>query len=297
MSTPSRAVILTHGGAGNDEAAKDGCERACAAGLDVLHRGGSAREAATAAVVVLEDDPRMNAGTGSVMRIDGGVIECDAAVMDHDGFGATAALQGFKNPVLLAAHIYALPHMLVVGEGARALAERLGLVAADLSTDAAREKHAARAGTLAQHSLWQGQDIARVFGRAVTDGNACDTVGAIVRDAHGRFAAASSTGGIWCALRGRVGDAPIPGAGIYVGEAGAVVATGIGELIWKEMLALRVHDALARGATADEALADALARYKDRASDVDIGVLVVGKKNEAGGATRRMPFALAHAAL
>lgn len=293
--TTQGAFVCTHGGAGNDARVRDGCERACEAALEVLARGGSARDAAISAVVVLEDDPRMNAGTGSVLRIDGGVIECDAAVMDEDGFGAVAALEGVKNPVRLAAHVYTLPHLLVVGRGARSLAQRLGLEEADLATDAARAKHAARVGTLGAHSLWQGQDIARVFGRSVDDGDACDTVGAIVRDAHGRFAAASSTGGIWCALSGRVGDAPIPGAGIFVGAHGAVVATGLGEHIWRERLALRVHDDLAAGCTSSDALAHAhaLARFEGRAADVDVGVLVVGREDDAAGATRQMPWACA----
>jgi len=289
------AFVCTHGGAGNDARVRDGCERACDAAMEALASGASARDAAIAAVVVLEDDPRMNAGTGSVLRIDGGVIECDAAVMDEDGFGAVAAVEGIKNPVRLAAHVYALPHLLVVGRGARALARRLGLEEADLATDAARAKHAARLGTLGAHSLWKGQDLARLFGRSLDEGDACDTVGAVVRDAHGRFAAASSTGGIWCALSGRVGDAPIPGAGIFVGAHGAVVATGLGEYIWRERLALRVHDDLADGVSSADALARALARFDVRASDVDVGVLVVGRDDDAAGATRQMPWACARA--
>lgn len=286
------ALVLTHGGAANDPAVADGCQTACAAAHDTLARGGSALDAAVAAVVVLEDDERMNAGTGSTLRLDGS-IQTDASVMDAHGFGAVAGLEGIKNPVCVARAVYDTPHRLVVGRGARELADRLCLPAADLSTPRAREKHAARMATLGSGlfaAMWK--DVPDVFWKkAAHAGGACDTVGAVVRAPDGSYAAAGSTGGIWCALPGRVGDVPIAGAGLWVGEAGAVVATGVGEVIWAEMLCVRTHDAMAAGATPQRAVDEAIALMRARYPGMDVGLLAVSAQGGAAAVTDRMPWA------
>ena len=86
-------VILTHGGAASPSKNADGCVLAAEAARAVLAAGGDALAAALAATAMLEDDPRFNAGTGSNLRLDGGVIEMDAAVMVSDGrFGAVPIL-------------------------------------------------------------------------------------------------------------------------------------------------------------------------------------------------------------
>lgn len=286
------ALVLTHGGAANDPAVADGCQRACDAALDALARGGSALDAAVAAVIVLEDDERMNAGTGSTLRLDGS-IQTDASVMDARGFGAVAGLEGIKNPVRVARAVYDTPHRLVVGRGARELADRLGLPAAELATARAREKHAARMKTLGEGlfaAMWK--DVPDTFWKkAASAGGACDTVGAVVRSTDGSYAAAGSTGGIWCALPGRVGDVPIPGAGLWVGEAGAVVATGVGEVIWSEMLCARTHDAMARGASAQRAVDEAIADMRQRHPGMDVGLLAVDAHGGGAAVTDKMPWA------
>ena len=75
-----RGCIVAHGGAGSPSDWKDGPESACKAGSRCLASGGSALDAVEIAVALLEDDPRFNAGTGSVLRLDGS-IEMDAAIM------------------------------------------------------------------------------------------------------------------------------------------------------------------------------------------------------------------------
>ncbi len=98
------------------------------AGFEILRAGGSALDAATAAVVVLEDDPRFNAGTGSALTVDG-EVECDASVMCGDGrAGAVGALRDVKNPIRLARLVMEkTPHVLLVGAGAAAFAAECGL--------------------------------------------------------------------------------------------------------------------------------------------------------------------------
>lgn len=115
----SKPVLVTHGGAGGPRENSDACERAGDAGLRALAEGGNALSAAVAATVVLEDDPRLNAGTGSNLRLDGETIEMDAAVMTGDArFGAVAAIQRVRNPVEVARAVLDTPHLLLAGEGA-----------------------------------------------------------------------------------------------------------------------------------------------------------------------------------
>ena len=103
------AALIVHGGAGDwspadgdGDAVVAGCGAAARAGFAILRAGGSALDAVTVAVAVLEDDPLFNAGTGSALTVDG-EVECDASLMGGDGrAGAVAALRDVKNPIRLA---------------------------------------------------------------------------------------------------------------------------------------------------------------------------------------------------
>lgn len=285
-----KPCVVTHGGAGHDEQHTPICERACEAAARALTDGASAKAAAIAAVQVLEDAPELNAGTGSVLRVDGATVQCDAAVMDAAGFGGVAAVEGVRHPVLLADAVYDLPHLLVVGDGAATLADRLGLERRDLLTDQRRDQHRAR---LASRTAGGEDDegINAIFSLATDGGTACDTVGAVVRDASGDVAAAGSTGGLWCALRGRVGDTPIPGAGLDVDDRHAVAATGVGEVIWRHRLSWKALVALASAEDVSAALDDVLKGVPKIGPGADLGLIAVGPHGGGAACTRRMPWA------
>jgi beta-aspartyl-peptidase (threonine type) len=222
-------MILVHGGAGDlhpgedPKPSIDGCLAAARAGHAVLEAGGSALDAVLAAVVVLEDDPHFNAGTGSVLNADG-EVETDASVMTGDlKAGAVGALKGIKNPVLLARLVMErTKHVLLVADGALRFAKEQGVSLVDpasMITERARQKWS-RTGT----------------------------VGAVARDAEGCLAAATSTGGTTKKLPGRIGDTPLIGCGTYALDgAGAASCTGIGEAIIKTTLARWAVDRLASG--------------------------------------------------
>src|SRR5262245_13096420 len=122
-------AIIVHGGAGGDstrapEALRDGMTGAVSAGWRILGDGGSALDAVEAAVRILEDNPRFNAGRGSVLTTEG-TVELDASIMEGDQLrcGAVAAVIGIPNPVSLARRIAEDGrHVLLVGEGARTFA-------------------------------------------------------------------------------------------------------------------------------------------------------------------------------
>src|SRR5207302_2003997 len=163
-----------------------------------------------------------NAGTGSQIRIDGRTIQMDASVMDSRGrFGAVAAIESVKNPVKVARAVVGTPHILLVGDGATRFARALGMPPYDPSTPRTREKARRLRRRLDARDPkldepWRTFDWRRHwnFERGPDEH---DTVGVAVRTADGRFAAALSTGGTSITLRGRVGDVPILGAGIYAG--------------------------------------------------------------------------------
>src|SRR5271169_6013196 len=103
--------LIVHGGAWPipDEAVaacKEGCRHALEAGWAVLNRGGGAADAVEAAIVILEDDPVFDAGTGAHLNRDG-QVELDAIVMDGATLqaGAVAALHRVKNPIRLARRV------------------------------------------------------------------------------------------------------------------------------------------------------------------------------------------------
>ena len=237
-------VVVVHGGAGNGPRGGEvataphraALTEAVGAARAALCAGGSALDAAVAAVVLLEDCPLFNAGRGAVPTSPG-AFELDAAVMEgiERRTGAVAAVVGVRNPVLLArAVMERTPHVLLAAEGARALAAREGL-------ELAGEE-------------WFAE---RAAGHEPGDASALGTVGAVVCDAGGRLAAATSTGGVRGQMPGRVGDTPIPGAGTYADDRVAVSGTGAGEAMLRHVAA---HEVAALVRHAGLTIEDAAAR-------------------------------------
>lgn len=268
---PSAHVVLVHGGAGAVPMASRAyhaaaCLRAARAGDAVLRAGGRALDAVCAAVMVLEDDPHFNAGTGACLD-ESGALSLDAGVMDgeHLDAGAVACLPAFKNPVLIARRLLeARGPVLLAGEGARAYAVSEGFAPAEgeaMLTPASRA------------------NLADAKARGATLGWAGGTVGAVARDARGHVAAATSTGGKTNKRVGRVGDTPVLGAGTYADDAlGAASATGDGEAFMRLLLSKSAVDALARG-DADAARA-VIAHLGERLGALG-GILLVSPSGEA----------------
>lgn len=221
-------ALIVHGGAGADPASgreelRRGIRDAVAAGWAVLSQGGGAVAAVETAVCVMEDNPRFNAGRGSVLTSEG-TVEMDGSIMEGDGLksGAVACVTAMRHPISLARRILEDGrHSFYVSEGAMARARALGLPFCDpkeLITDAQRKR---------LESLIDG------------------TVGAVVLDRRGLIAAATSTGGTAGKLPGRVGDSALIGCGTYAeSTSGGVSCTGDGEAIIRVVLARRTIDIL-----------------------------------------------------
>jgi len=264
-------VLAVHGGAGTidrnrsalDRAPSyhEGLRRALAAGRDALAAGGSALDAVTRAVVVLEDDPLFNAGKGSVFTA-AGTQEMDAAVMegrDHRA-GAVAGVFGPRNPVLAARAVMEHSHhVLLIGDGALAFCREQ------------RVPFAAPGYFSTEERL---RELRNALGKRQRDA-AEGTVGAVACDRDGNLAAATSTGGMTGKTPGRVGDSAIIGAGTYADNATcAVSATGHGEFFMRYGIAFEIAARLRHAGQplqqAAEAVVEALAEFGGRGGVVAV---------------------------
>ena len=249
-----KPTIVVHGGAGawrrdNDAEVRAALREALQAGGAVLERRGRALDAVQAAVEVLEDSPYFNSGRGAVATADG-TVELDAAIMDGTGrrAGACAAVKGIRHPVALARTILdGTPHVLMAGEGAERVADEAGLerVPAEWFERAhgmsGPEPIPVGAGAAARAAELALQAPANHPSHDEIPFDEAETVGAVAVDAAGHLAAATSTGGMRGQLPGRVGDAPLPGAGTYAEDGVcAVSGTGDGEAFITAMAAHEV---------------------------------------------------------
>ena len=190
------------------------------AGAKVLAEGGSAMDAIKAAIIPMEDSPLFNAGKGAVFTWDG-TNELDSSIMDgrDRSAGAVAGVKTVKNPILLADSVRtASPHVMLMGAGAEAFAVEQGFAVTPPEYFATQARREALERMKAQQL--SALDVDHKFG----------TVGAVALDMQGNLAAGTSTGGMTGKRWGRVGDAPVIGAGTYAdNRACAVSATGWGE--------------------------------------------------------------------
>ncbi|HEY2628448.1 MAG TPA: isoaspartyl peptidase/L-asparaginase [Usitatibacter sp.] len=290
-------ALIAHGGAGSwrpgsGQDAVDGMKVAAEAGRAILRAGGSSLDAVCASVVLLEDNPIFNAGTGAVLNFDG-FCELDASVMEsrESRVGAVAAMQRVKNPILVARKVMEeTDHVMLAGDGAQRFARVMGFGDHDPVTPARKadwqekRKHVDDAlgmGALKMHRFLK--DHPEYAG---------GTVGCVAVDQDGILAAATSTGGVTMKLVGRVGDTPLVGAGNYASRQVAASATGTGEYVMRILAARAISEAVERGASLERAMADVLDRlHRDFAAD--IGLIAVDSAGTplARHLTRDMPHA------
>ncbi|MEN9527234.1 MAG: hypothetical protein RLY56_1185 [Pseudomonadota bacterium] len=262
-------AIAIHGGAGviareqlgpDDGASyRAGLAEALDAGYAVLERGGSSLDAVTTAVRILEDNPLFNAGRGAVLTHEG-QAELDASIMTgHDlKAGAVSGIKRIRHPIDLARKVMEdSPHVMLYGAGAEEFASSRGFefVPNEFFITPQRQQQLER--------VLQGRTQPR------NELSGLGTVGAVAIDSAGNLAAATSTGGMTNKRWGRIGDAPIIGAGTYANNAScAVSATGHGEYFIRSVVAYDIC---------------ALMEYKGYSLDRAATEVVKGKLVERGG--------------
>ena len=271
--TTAKPAVIVHGGAGpiRDESLPqrlDGCQAAAQAAWKILAQSGSALDAAEVAVIALEDNPLFNAGTGSTLNQCGNV-EMDAGIMDGASLraGAVAAVQGIKNPIKLARRLLEDGrHVMLAGEGALMFAREIGFP--ECSPESLVGEH--------ERKRWTEKH---------------GTVGCVVLDSNGKIAVATSTGGVFNKLPGRIGDSPLPGCGTYADDRGGVSCTGFGEAIIRMVLGKTAVDFLCEGIDPNAAARKALALLEAK-TGAQAGLIMIDGQGRIGYArnTTHMPI-------
>lgn len=299
---PARITLVIHGGAGTitrqnmtpdkEKAYTEALNQALQTGYAVLKRGGTSLDAVEAAVRFMEDSPLFNAGKGAVFTHDGR-NELDAAIMDGQTLkaGSVAGVTVVRNPISAArAVMEKSEHVLLMGAGAEQFAREKGLTMVEpgyfytearyqqLQKALAAEKGsvpdqlntptptpATSAPGKTKVKLKAGKPGSYAEPPIFTEGRKYGTVGAVALDQYGNLAAATSTGGMTNKRYGRVGDAPIIGAGTYAdNQSCAISCTGWGEYFIRGTVARDVAARMEYGqaplASAAQATLDKVAR-------------------------------------
>ncbi|WP_250433473.1 isoaspartyl peptidase/L-asparaginase family protein [Hanstruepera flava] len=247
----SEFAIVIHGGAGTilrknmspekEAAYKAKLEEAIRVGYNILRHGGSSLDAVEKTINVMEDSPLFNAGKGSVFT-NAGTNELDASIMDGKTLnaGASAGTKTVRNPINLARAIMEKsPHVMLSGTGAETFAMEQGLEIVDSSYFYTENRFQSLQRVKDYEAKKQLDDKTAFYDSTIQDSK-FGTVGCAALDKYGNLAAGTSTGGMTNKRWGRVGDAPIIGAGTYANNnTCAVSSTGWGEFFIRAMVA---HD-------------------------------------------------------
>ncbi|SFB69273.1 asparaginase [Halobiforma haloterrestris] len=309
--------VLVHGGAGSDpdepEPRQAVLEEAAEAGASES----TPVDAVEAAVGVLESSPRFNAGVGGAVQSDG-AIRTDAGIMTDDrAVGAACSMPGVEHAISVARVVMEeTPHGFVSGEHAVSLAEAFGVeTGVDLWSDRTRDQWAEEGLESAGGVRDQLEAIRDRYGSSDPDGRDepadehdhdtvggnptssdpkdHDTVGAVAFDGDS-LVAATSTGGRWLALTGRVGDVPQVGSGFYCSPAAAVSATGAGEDIARVTLSRRAARHIENGLEADAAAELAIEEFAELTGST-AGLICLDARGNLGSAFNSSQMQTAHA--
>ncbi len=280
-------MFVIHGGAGTitrksmtaerEAEYRAKLEESLKAGHAILSKGGTSLDAVEAAVRLMEDSPLFNAGKGSVFTHEG-KNEMDAAIMDGSSkkAGSIASVTIIKNPITAArAVMEKSKHVMMIGRGAELFATKMGLEIVDPSYFWTERRWKSL-----QEELLKEQ-------KAAPSTDKHGTVGAVALDQHGNLAAATSTGGTTNKQFGRVGDAPIIGAGTYAdNETCAVSATGAGEYFIRWTVAYDIAALMKyRGLSVQQAADQVINKTLKAVPGAEGGVIAVDAKGNFA-----MPF-------
>jgi beta-aspartyl-peptidase (threonine type) len=282
-----KLVLVIHGGAGTilkknmssekEKAYTTALDSALKVGYAILSNGGTSLDAVTAAIKIMEDCPLFNAGKGAVFTNEG-KNELDAAIMDGQTLkaGSVAGITTVKNPITAArAVMEKSEHVLMAGKGAEKFAGLNGCTIVDPSYFYTEER-------------WKGlqkakhDDSVKTKSSSLLQPNNHDekygTVGAVALDIYGNLAAGTSTGGMTNKKYGRIGDAPIIGAGTYAdNNTCAISCTGWGEYFIRLVMAKSIADRMEFGKMSLVDAANEMVMKKLPALGGDGGLIAVDK--------------------
>ncbi len=257
---------------------KHGLE-ANAEAIKVLNEGNSIVDAVEQGVWIPEADPNnTSVGLGGFPDREG-IVTLDASIMGPDGnAGSVCFLEGIVHPISVARLIMdKTPHVMLSGQGALQFALENGFKKENLLTPKAEKvwKKALLENEYEPHPNWENEP--NIYH---------DTIGLLGVDTDGDIAGACTTSGMGFKIRGRVGDSPIIGAGLFVdNEIGAATATGMGELVIKTVGSFLVVELMRNGRSPQEAVEEAVMRIVNKIPEhqkYQIGYIAVNKNGETG---------------
>ncbi len=245
------------------------------AAWDILINGGRALDAVEAGVKVTEASKSCCVGLNANPDRDG-YVTLDACIMDeHFNCGSVAFLERIKHPISVARRVMErTPHVMLVGSGAQqfAIAEGFPLEEQKLSDDAKKA-----------YDNW----LKKAEYKPVINIENHDTIGMVAMDVSGNLSGSCTTSGMGFKMRGRLGDSPIIGAGLYVdNEVGACTATGQGEDVIRVAGSHAVIEMMRQGLSPEKAcrkIIERIVKIKgDTVKDIQVAFLAINKKGEHG---------------
>ncbi len=249
--------------------------KATAAAWEVLRRGGYALDAVEAGARVPEADPEdTSVGYGGFPDRDGHVT-LDACIMDENGSaGSVCFLEGIMHPISVAKSVMQkTPHVMLAGEGALQFALEQGFKKENLLTPSAQKAL----------ETW----LIKSEYKPIINIERHDTIGILALDQQRRLSGGCTTSGQAFKMRGRVGDSPVIGAGLYVdGAVGAASCSGLGELTLKTLGCFMVVEEMRRGASPQNAAEIAIRRIVDKfpaqTEEAQIGFICIDHQGRHG---------------
>jgi N4-(beta-N-acetylglucosaminyl)-L-asparaginase len=253
---------------------------------EVLRNGGRALDAVEQGVMVTESSKSCCVGLQANPDRDG-YVTLDASIMDEAfNCGSVAFLERIKHPISVARRVMEkTPHVMLVGSGARqfAIAEGFPLEEEKLYPEAKKA-----------YENWLKKGI---YAPVINIENH-DTIGMVAMDAKGNLSGSCTTSGMAFKMRGRVGDSPIIGAGLFVdNEVGACTATGQGEDVIRVAGSHTVVEFMRQGMSPETACKKVIERIakikKDKAKDIQVAFVALNKRGQAGSFALNKGFSYA----
>nr|WP_197672885.1 N(4)-(beta-N-acetylglucosaminyl)-L-asparaginase [Nonlabens sp. Hel1_33_55] len=249
-----------------------------------LESGMNALDAAIAGVAVEEENLKnTTVGKGGAPDREGNVT-LDACVMDHNGnCGAVVCVEGYTNVAAIAKQVMLqTPHVMLAGEGAQEFAEKQGFKKEQLLTESSENAYREWLKTENYKPIINIENH--------------DTIGMLCMDDNGDIAGACSTSGLSYKMKGRVGDSPIIGAGLFVdNEVGGAAATGMGEEIMKSLGSFLIVELMRNGmspqAACEEAVLRTVRKNPDH-KDFQVAYIAMNKQGETGSYCIHQGFAM-----
>ena len=272
-----------------------------AAAWEVLSKGGRALDAIEAGARVPEADPTIQTvGYGGLPDREG-YVTLDACIMDENyGCGAVMCMENIIHAISVARLVMEkTPHVILTGEGATQFAVANGFKKENLLT---AESEKAYKEWLKTSKYVPQMNIENKLngGKDPMPGGKDnhDTIGIVAMDTHGNLSGGCTTSGMAYKMRGRVGDSPVIGAGLYVdNEVGAATSTGVGEEVIRIVGSHLVVELMRQGLNPEDACRKAVERIIQRnpvkAKEVQVGFLALNNKGEHGAYALQKGFTYA----